>query len=281
MNGIHSNAQETYGMPGTVHYDLTDHIATITLDNPKARNAFDYEMTQELRRLWNEIEANPEVRCVIVTGEGEKAFCTGWDISSTATGDSQKFAKVERKDAPYNQITAVQNRCWKPVITAVNGICNGGGLHFVADTDITIAADTATFFDTHCQNGLAAVIEMVGLAKRIPLDAVFRLTYLGSVERMSAEDALRIGLIGEIAPAANLMDRAREVAEIISRWSPTALARSKRAIWESLDHGLEAGLDVAYKQLELHADHPDQIEGPTAFFEKRAAKWASFPGNEK
>ena len=68
-------------MPGTVHYDLTDHIATITLDNPKARNAFDYEMTQELRRLWNEIEANPEVRCVIVTGEGEKgAFLTAIEV---------------------------------------------------------------------------------------------------------------------------------------------------------------------------------------------------------
>ncbi len=61
-------------MPGTVHYDLTDHIATITLDNPKARNAFDYEMTQELRRLWNEIEANPEVRCVIVTGGGREGL---------------------------------------------------------------------------------------------------------------------------------------------------------------------------------------------------------------
>ena len=123
-------------MPGSVHYAESNQIGTITLDNPAARNAFDYGMTQELRRLWTEIEKNPDVRCVIVTGSGEKAFCTGWDISSTATGDSQQFAKVGRLDAPYGQITAVQNRCWTPVITAVNGMCNGGGLHFVADSDM-------------------------------------------------------------------------------------------------------------------------------------------------
>jgi enoyl-CoA hydratase/carnithine racemase len=268
-------------MPGSVHYESSDHVATITLDNPEARNAFDYEMTQELRRLWNEIQNDPDVRCVIVTGAGEKAFCTGWDISSTAAGDSQKFAKVARHDAPYSQITAIQNRCWTPVITAVNGICNGGGLHFIADTDLAIASDTATFFDTHCQNGLAATLEMAGLARRIPLDAVFRLTYLGSKERMSAADALRIGLIGEVVPADRLMARARELASIIAQWSPTALARSKRAIWESLDYGLEPGLDAAYHQLELHADHPDQIEGPTAFFEKREPKWTPFTGDDK
>jgi E-phenylitaconyl-CoA hydratase len=267
-------------MPGAIRYEFSDQIATITLDNQNARNAFDYEMTQELRLLWNQIQKDPEVRCVIVTGAGEKAFCTGWDISSTASGDSQKFAKVERQDAPYCQITAIQNRCWTPVITAVNGICNGGGLHFIADTDIAIASETATFFDTHCQNGLAATLEMVGLARRIPLDAVFRLTYLGSKERINAADALRLGLVGEVVPGDRLMDRAREMASIICQSSPTALARSKRAIWESLDHGLEPGLDVAFKQLELHADHPDQIEGPTAFFEKRLPNWKPFEGDE-
>ena len=267
-------------MPGSVHYAVTDRIATITLDNPKARNAFDYEMSLELKRLWGEIEADPEVRCVIVTGEGDKAFCTGWDISSNVTGEAQEFAQHGRKAAPYNNITAVQNQCWTPVITAVNGMCNGGGLHFLADTDIAIAADGATFFDTHCANGLAAVVEMVGLARRIPLDAVFRLIYLGAVERMSAEDALRVGLIGEIVPAERLMDRAREIAEIICRWSPTSVARSKKAVWTSLDHGLDEGLEVTHEILDEHTGHPDMIEGPTAFFEKREPNWAPYTGEE-
>jgi E-phenylitaconyl-CoA hydratase len=267
-------------MAGQIHFSVDDHIATITVDNQKARNAFDYEMTQELRRLWGAIQGDANVRCVIVTGAGEKAFCTGWDISSTAAGESQKYAKVARKDAPYSQITAIQNRCWKPVITAVNGQCVGGGLHFVADSDLVIASEGATFFDTHVQNGLAATLEPAGLARRIPLDAVFRLTSLGSAERMSAAEAHRIGLVGEVVTAEGLMPRARALAEIICGYSPTAMARSKKAIWESLDHGLEPGLDVAYRQLELHADHPDQVEGPTAFFEKRPPKWTPFEGDD-
>jgi enoyl-CoA hydratase/carnithine racemase len=266
---------------GQIHFEKKDGVATLTLDNPKARNAFDYEMTQELRRRWAEISRDPELVCAIVTGAGEKAFCTGWDITSTASGESQKFAKVARKDAPYGQITALQNRCWKPVITAVNGMCVGGGLHFVADGDLVIASETATFFDTHCEVGLVAALEPVGLARKIPLDAVFRMMLLGSAERMSAARAREIGLVGEVVPAAQLMERARELASIIARYSPTALARTKRALWRSLDHGLEEGLDVAYAELEAHADHPDMVEGTKAFLEKRKPRWASYTGGDE
>ena len=263
-------------MTDKVRYEKTDGVATITLDNPSARNAFDEEMAMELKRLWAEIKADPEVVCVILTGAGEKAFCTGWDISSTAAGESQKFAKLARLDAPYSQITALQNRCWKPVITAVNGMCVGGGFHFVADSDLVICSEGATFFDTHVKVGTVAGLEPVGLARRIPLETVLRLALLGGSERMSAEEALRVGLVGEVVPQADLMPRARDLAAKIAAHSPTALARTKRAIWESLDHGLEAGLDAAYAHIDAHADHPDQVEGPTSFFEKRAPKWAPY-----
>ena len=268
-------------MAGQVHFEKKDGVATLTLDNPKARNAFDYEMTQELRRRWAEISGDPEVVCAIVTGAGDKAFCTGWDITSTATGESLKFAKVARKDAPYSQITALQNQCWKPVITAVNGMCVGGGLHFVADSDLVIACETATFFDTHCEVGLVAALEPVGLARKIPLDAVFRMMLLGSAERMSAARAREIGLVGEVLPAAKLMERARELAGILARYSPTALAHTKRAIWRSLDHGLEEGLDVAYRELEEHIEHGDMVEGTKAFLEKRKPKWAPYTGGHE
>ena len=93
-----------------------------------------------------------------------------------------------------------------------------------------------------------------------------------------AEDALRLGMIGEIVPAANLMDRARELAEIACRWSPTALARTKQAVWESLDMGLEDALEATHKILDVHADHTDMVEGATAFMEKREPNWAPFDG---
>jgi E-phenylitaconyl-CoA hydratase len=267
-------------VPGQVLFEKRDGVATLTLDHPKARNAFDYEMTQELRRRWAEISADGEIVCVIVTGAGEKAFCTGWDVTSTAEGKSQHFAKAARLDAPYCQITALQNRCWKPVITAVNGMCVGGGLHFIADSDIVIASESATFFDPHCEVGMLSGYEPVGLARKIPLDAVFRMVLLGSAERMSARRAMEIGLIGEIVPQDRLMDRARELAAIIARQSPAALARTKRTIWRSLDHGLEEGLEVAYRELMVHSEHPDMIEGPKAFLEKRRPNWAPYTGDE-
>lgn len=263
-------------MTDKVRYEKSERVATITLDNPDARNAFDYDMAMELKRLWGKIKVDPEVVCVIVTGAGEKAFCTGWDIRSTAAGESQRFAKLSRQEAPYGQITALQNRCWKPVITAVNGVCNGGGFHFLADSDLVIASESATFLDTHVKVGTVAGLEPAGLARRIPLESVLRLALLGGAERMSAEEALRIGLVGEVLPQEQLMPRARDLAAKIAEHSPTALARTKQAIWESLDHGLEKGLDAAYGHIEAHADHPDQVEGPRAFFEKRKAKWAPY-----
>ena len=266
-------------MAGIVHYEVAERVATITLENPEARNAFDYEMTQTLRRLWAEVKRDEEVRCVVVTGAGERAFCTGWDLRSTAAGESQQLAKRARRDAPFNQITALQNACFTPVVTAVNGLCVGGGLHFVADSDLVLAAEHAQFFDTHVQHGMLAALEPVSLARRIPLEAVLRLALLGGAERMSAAEARRIGLVGEVLPTAELLPRARALAKKIAAHSPTAIARSKRVIWQSLNRGLEAALDDAHEALARHADHPDQLEGPRAFFEKRTPNWAPYRGD--
>ncbi|MDX1648376.1 MAG: enoyl-CoA hydratase/isomerase family protein [Myxococcota bacterium] len=267
-------------MPGAVHYETAERIATITLDNPGALNAFDHGMCLELERIWADVEANPDVACAIVTGAGEKAFCTGWDVSSLATGESTDLVPGDRWSAPYGHITALQNRCWKPVITAVNGVCNGGGLHFIADTELVLAAEHASFLDTHVAVGLASALESAGLARRIPLERVFRLALLGKRGRMTAQEALSLGLVGEVVPSSELMSRARETAAILAEHSPTALARSKRAIWESLDHGLNDGLDAAHRQVERHLGHPDPIEGAKAFLEKRPARWAPYRGTD-
>jgi enoyl-CoA hydratase/carnithine racemase len=267
-------------MPGRVHYETAERVATITLDNPAALNAFDHGMCLELRRIWADVEADPEVACAIVTGSGEKAFCTGWDVSSLAREESEKLVLGDRWSAPYGYITALQNRCWKPVITAVNGVCNGGGLHFVADSELVIAAENATFLDTHVAVGMPSALEPAGLARRIPLERVFRLALLGKQGRMTAREALALGLVGEVVPAAELMPRARETAAAIAQHSPTALARSKRAIWESLDRGLNDGLDAAHEQVERHLGHPDAVEGSQAFLEKRPPKWAPYRGTD-
>jgi enoyl-CoA hydratase/carnithine racemase len=267
-------------MPGKVHYQTAERVATITLDNPAALNAFDHAMCLELRRIWAEVEANPEVACAIVTGAGEKAFCTGWDVSSLPREESEKLVAGDRWSAPYGHITALQNRCWKPVIAAVNGVCNGGGLHFIADSELVVASEQASFLDTHVAVGMPSALEPAGLARRSPLERVFRLALLGKHGRISAREALAIGLVGEVVPAAELLPRARETAACLAQFSPTALARTKRAIWESLDRGLNEGLDAAHTQVERHLGHPDPVEGSKAFLEKRPPKWAPYRGTE-
>ena len=264
---------------GAVLYERHDRVATITLNRPERHNAFTVAMARELRRIWTDVKRDPDVVCVVVTGAGEKAFCTGMDVADIADGSArEEAARMEREEGKpfYHFLTAIQNRCWKPVVTAVNGMVVGGGLHFLADSDLVVASQTATFFDTHVKVGLVAALEPVGLARRIPLEAVLRLALLGGSERMSAEEALSVGLVGELQPPHRVVARAQDLAAKIAEHSPTALARSKQAIWESLEGGLHAGLDRATEILRTHDDHPDIAEGSQAFVEKRKPRWAPY-----
>jgi len=126
--------------------------------------------------------------------------------------------------------------------------------------------------------GVISALEPVGLARRIPLEAVMRLALLGGSERMTAQQALNLGLVGEVVPQRDLMPRARELARKIAAHSPTALARSKQAIRQSLELGLEEALANAWKLIHIHTRHPDFSEGPHAMVEEREPRWAPYVG---
>ena len=260
----------------TILYEKADGVVTLTLNRPERHNAFNLAMAGELHQAWTDIKADPEVVCAIVTAAGEKAFCTGFDVADVASGDTAGEEKVAYEDSPILKLTAIHNRCWKPVITAVNGMVVGGGLHFIADSDLIVCAEHATFFDTHVKVGLVAGLEPVGLARRIPLEAALRMALLGGSERMSAAEAKELGLVGEVLPAADVLPRARDLAAKIAEHSPTALARSKQAVWESLDRGLHDGLRHAWDIIGEHGQHGDMREGATAFVEKRKPRWAGY-----
>lgn len=263
----------------TIQYDKQDGVATITLNRPERHNAFTVSMALELKEAWADVKRDPGVVCAIVTGAGTRAFCTGMDVSEVASGSApEESQRMEREEGKpfYRYLTAIQNRCWKPVITAVNGMVVGGGFHFLADSDLVVCSETATFFDTHVKVGLVAGFEPVGLARRIPLEAVMRLALLGGSERMDARTALSLGLVGEVLPPEQVLPRARELAGMIAQHSPTALALTKRAIWESLDRGLEDALEHTWRIIQEHTDHPDLSEGTRAFVEKRRPRWAPY-----
>lgn len=257
----------------TLIYEKKDGIAFITLNRPQRLNAIDTTMSRELPQAWDDVKQDPDVVVAIVTGAGERSLCTGFDMLDAAEGKSQVGEEGVAGTLASLRFTAIQNQCWKPVITAVNGMVTGGGLHFIADSDLIVAAEHATFFDNHVKVGLVSGEEPVGLIRRIGMEAVLRMAFLGGTERMSAQRAYELGLVGDVVPKEQLMPRATDLAQKIMENSPAALMASKRAIWGSLNHGLDEALELAWSIIREHTNHPDTREGPRAFAERRKPKW--------
>jgi enoyl-CoA hydratase len=249
-------------------------------NRPERLNAMNNAMRDEFELAWRELDADPAVRVIVHTGEG-KAFQTGADmveIASDGLGMQRYRESVENFDFHF---TSWHNHVWKPVITAVNGMCAGGGFHWVADADIVIASSNAQFFDPHVSVGQVAAYELIGLARRMPFEAVLRMALVGRHERMSAQRALALGMISEVVdPPERLREVAQDLAEKIGRNSPAAMAATKRALWGALEQGLTDACKAGADELVSMWGHPDQVEGPLAFAEKREAVWATIESTE-
>lgn len=253
----------------TLRLDVANGIATLTLNRADRRNAVNKAMNRELPLAWAAIEADPVVRVVIVTGAGDKAFCTGADLADLPIPEDPALARSIASIA----WTGRQNGGTKPVIAVVNGMAVGGGLHFIADADIVLAADHVQLVDTHVAVGLVAALEPVSLVRRMPLGAVMKLALTGGDERLSAAEAHRLGLVDEVLPANEVLPRAQALAASIARHSPTAVARSRAAIWNALEQPLSAALDEGWRLIMRQDGHPDVAEGVAAFLEKRVPRW--------
>jgi enoyl-CoA hydratase/carnithine racemase len=248
-------------------------VGWLVFDRPDHGNAMDAVMFDELERAWAELDGDVEVRVIVNTGNG-RAFQTGVDVAQVAR-DKEALREHSRRtrDAEL-RFTAWHCGVSKPVIAAVNGTCAGGGLHFVADADIVIAASTATFLDPHVSLGQVVAYEGIALARRSPMEAVLRMALTGRHERMSAQRAYELGILSQVVdPPERLRDAAQELAEQIARNSPAAMAATKRALWGALEQGLTDACRAGAAELVSMWGHPDQEEGPLAFAEKRDARW--------
>jgi enoyl-CoA hydratase/carnithine racemase len=242
-------------------------------NRPDRMNAMNALMRDEFAVAWRELDEDPEVRVIVHTGAG-KSFQTGVDVTEIATdgkGMQRYRESVENFDLHF---TAWHQKVWKPVITAVNGICAGGGFHWVADADIVIAASDAQFFDPHVSVGQVVAIEAIGLLRKMPVEAVMRMALVGRYERMDAQRAYELGMISQIVdPPERLREEAQALGEVIARNSPAAMAATKRALWGSLELGLTDACRAGAGELISMWGHPDQEEGPKAFAEKREPQW--------
>jgi len=248
-------------------------VGWLVFNRPAAGNAMNATMLDELERAWHDLDADPDVRVIVNTGAGAM-FQTGLDVVQLSRDPDALRVQARRTKRAELRLSAWHNGVRKPVIAAVNGLCAGGGLHFVADADIVIAASTAELLDPHVSIGQVTAYEAIALVRKSPMEAIMRMALAGRYERISAVRARQLGILSEIVdPPEALTARAQALALDIAKNSPAAMAATKRALWAALELGLSDACRAGAAELVAMWGHPDQTEGPLAFTDKREPSW--------
>jgi enoyl-CoA hydratase/carnithine racemase len=267
----------------TILVEVRGHTACITLNRPERLNAINDVMIVEINQAYRWAEESDDIWTVIITGSG-RALCSGADVRKAHENNDVVYApgidhqgdailsSLRQWDAPQ-EATPPWLQMTKPIICAVNGICCGAGLDLVTTSDIPIAADDATFFDPHVSIGVASGREVVRLARVLPLAVAMRISLMGKHERMSAQRAFDLGLVTEVVPADQLVDRAWEIAETVNRNAPLAVRGTRLAIRKGLTLPIYEAELLAEGYRMKTAITQDAAEGAAAFMEKRDPEW--------
>jgi E-phenylitaconyl-CoA hydratase len=255
--------------------EIDQGVALLTLNRPEKGNSLTPELLLALEEAWRWVDTDATIRVAIITGAGERHFCTG------AAVEELKMGRGGLQNVPYaaaNRFSPRMCQVSKPVICVLNGLVNGGGLHFVADCDIVIGCEQAELMDTHVSVGQVSALESAGLVRRAGVGAALLLALCGRGYRMPAKRAYDLGIFDLFEPtAAEAMARGRELAAAICSNSPQAMALSKRAIWSATELTDPATAVHAWELLKSHWAHPDFEEGPKAFAERRPPRWDPDP----
>tara|TARA_A200000159_G_scaffold163809_1_gene191337 strand:- start:1900 stop:2688 length:789 start_codon:yes stop_codon:yes gene_type:complete len=247
-----------------------NHILEVKLDRPKA-NAIDLKTSRILGEVFTRFRDNSNLRVAIITGEGEKFFCPGWDLKAAADGDAVDGDYGVGGFGGLQELRGLN----KPVIAAVNGICCGGGLEWALSADIILAAEHATFALPEIRSGTVADAASIKLPKRIPYHIAMDMLLTG--RWLDAEEAAKWGLINYIHPAQNLMDEAYKLGELLASGPPLVYAAIKEVVREAEDMKFQEALNKItksqFESVERLYRSEDQIEGARAFAEKREPKW--------
>lgn len=206
-----------------------DGVAVVTLDRPRRLNAIDLDTVTELTALWREFRMTDDVRAIVLTGAGDKAFCTGIDRSVDVPQPPSPYSI----DDPLLRLGPKSNDLWKPVVAAVNGMACGGAFYLLGEAEFVIAAEHATFFDPHTTYGMVSAYESVLMAQRMPYGEVMRMSLMGTAERIGARRAYETGLVSEVVPADELLDAALRAAGVIASYPTEAVQGTVRAVWSA------------------------------------------------
>ncbi len=253
----------------TLLYDLGDGVATVTLNRPEVHNAMNDRMRRELVQCFGELVTNDDARVIVVTGAGERAFSAGADIREFVAPQVPTRFREHRKRVDFRE---VMDRCPQPLIAAIRGYAFGGGLELALACDLRIAGDDARLGLTEID---LAIIPGGGgtqrLSRLVGRGRALHMILTGA--RIDAQEALRIGLVERVVPAAEVQSTARELAKSLAAKAPVALRYAKEAVVKGLELALADGLRLEHDLATLLRTTDDRIEGAKAFVEKRKPRF--------
>jgi enoyl-CoA hydratase len=253
-----------------IRYDLRPPLAIVTIDRPKVLNALNSRSMSELEQVFREIRQSVDIRVVLLTGAGEKAFVAGADISELA---ALSPLEGERMAARGQGVFHLIENCGKPVIACINGFALGGGCELALACTLRIASSNARLGQPEVKIG---IIPGYGGTQRLPRligkGAALKMILTG--EMINAAEALRLGLVDEVVAHEQLMPRAVELAQTIADMAPLAVRDSIRAVNSGYDLPLASGLELEASLFGLSCSTHDKREGAQAFLEKRAPNWS-------
>ncbi|MFF5440784.1 enoyl-CoA hydratase/isomerase family protein [Streptomyces achromogenes] len=228
MNGVRLDVDEDTG------------VAVVTLDRPGRLNAVDLGMADGLRDVWRTLRFAERVRAVVLTGAGERAFCTGIDRDAVVPQPPSPYMR----DDPLLDVGPKANGLWKPVVAAVRGMACGGAFYLLGESDFVVADPTAVFFDPHTTYGMVSAYESALMALRMPYGEAARMMLMGTAERISARRAHEIGLVSEVTEEGGALAGAVRCAAVLAGYPPEGVQGTVRALWAAR----EAALAQAFAQ---------------------------------
>ena len=249
-----------------VRVGLDGHVATITLDQPDKRNPLSGAMVRDLGSAFEWTKAEPEVRVVILTGSGDRAFCAGADLASSFTATAGELEKHYGRRGIAGLFKAMRD-LGKPIVGRINGHALAGGFGLACACDLLIAVDSAGFGTPEINVGVWPMMISAIMARNLPRKVVLELMLLG--DRWTAEQMRQAGLVNRVVPAAELDATTTEIAERLAKKSPLIMRLGRDAFYRSEDMSLDDALDFLHSQLTLVTLTEDTREGVRAFFEKR------------
>jgi len=251
-------------------YELKDHVARVTIDRPDVLNAIDAASERELQKIWSDIESNRDARCVVLTGTGERAFSTGADMKGGSGASGLEYWALPRTGG-FGGI-ALRDTLDVPVIARVNGHAVGGGFEMVLGCDIIVAADTATFGLPEARVGrLPLDGGMTLLQRQVPFHLAMGVLLTG--KRVSAAEALRIGLVNEVVPRADLDAAVQRWIDDVLACAPLSVRAIKQVVRRTAQLSAADARGQLLPALAEALQSEDSKEGVRAFIEKRKPVW--------